>query len=337
MNIRRSAAIGAAVACLAAGAALAADEADDMLTLPQSVVAAATAFEGYVTSAAAIDPGFKNADSVARSLRAAAAYEPHQLEEGLVAYGAVAALQDDAFVAGVRQAAGDAGGADALAARLIADPSSVSAIGGADSAARRVGAVWATMSAPLMAAGAKAKAASYSIQHHAWSRVMVSDPQGRLAEVKTLSAAPAAAAAPEAAKLIGALASADPSAAQSPQSESVLTPLKAKALALAAESILGRAGSADAEQLAPLFSDPENAWCLKMAKLNLYQCLAVAGPLYEDVYCMAQHALADTGQCIDEAAHGHAPAAPASTVSSPPRETEQAIALASHRSLGLDP
>jgi hypothetical protein len=46
MNIRRSAAIGAAVACLAAGAALAADEADDMLTLPQSVVAAATAFEG---------------------------------------------------------------------------------------------------------------------------------------------------------------------------------------------------------------------------------------------------------------------------------------------------
>jgi len=26
---------------------------------------------------------------------------------------------------------------------------------------------------------------------------------------------------------------------------------------------------------------------MKMAKLNLYQCLAVAGPHYEDVFCWA--------------------------------------------------
>jgi hypothetical protein len=35
-----------------------------------------------------------------------------------------------------------------------------------------------------------------------------------------------------------------------------------------------------------------------MAKLNLYQCLAVAKPNYEDVFCMGQHGMADTGACL---------------------------------------
>ncbi len=35
-----------------------------------------------------------------------------------------------------------------------------------------------------------------------------------------------------------------------------------------------------------------------MSKLNLYQCLSVARPYYEDVYCLGLHALADTGRCV---------------------------------------
>jgi hypothetical protein len=35
-----------------------------------------------------------------------------------------------------------------------------------------------------------------------------------------------------------------------------------------------------------------------MAKLNLYQCLAVARPHYEDVFCLGQHALEETGHCL---------------------------------------
>jgi hypothetical protein len=34
------------------------------------------------------------------------------------------------------------------------------------------------------------------------------------------------------------------------------------------------------------------------AKLNLYQCLAVARPHYEDAFCLGQHALMDTGRCM---------------------------------------
>jgi hypothetical protein len=38
-----------------------------------------------------------------------------------------------------------------------------------------------------------------------------------------------------------------------------------------------------------------------MAKLNLYQCLASAGPHYEDIFCLGQHAMIDPGQCVVEA------------------------------------
>jgi len=35
-----------------------------------------------------------------------------------------------------------------------------------------------------------------------------------------------------------------------------------------------------------------------MAKLNLYQCLAVSKPHYEDIFCLGQHILIDTGSCM---------------------------------------
>ena len=38
--------------------------------------------------------------------------------------------------------------------------------------------------------------------------------------------------------------------------------------------------------------------CLHMAKLNLFQCLAVAKPHYEDIFCMGQHVMMDTGSCF---------------------------------------
>jgi hypothetical protein len=45
-------------------------------------------------------------------------------------------------------------------------------------------------------------------------------------------------------------------------------------------------------------TDAECAYCLRMSKLNLFQCLAVSKPWYEDVFCLGQHALIDTGECI---------------------------------------
>lgn len=54
-------------------------------------------------------------------------------------------------------------------------------------------------------------------------------------------------------------------------------------------------------------SQPGDGQRLKMAKLNLYQCLASAGPQYDDVCCLGEHALKDTGYCVMSAA-GEEPA-----------------------------
>jgi hypothetical protein len=72
----------------------------------------------------------------------------------------------------------------------------------------------------------------------------------------------------------------------------------ARSLALAALAVLGAAGDESADQLTPVLSEATNAQCLKMAKLNLDQCLAVAGPHYEGLYCMGRHGLMETGQCV---------------------------------------
>ena len=64
-----------------------------------------------------------------------------------------------------------------------------------------------------------------------------------------------------------------------------------------------------------LLNDPNAGFCMNMAKLNLNQCLSVAKPFYEDVFCLGQHILIDTGQCIAKGA-GQSAVPVASTIAS---------------------
>ena len=57
-------------------------------------------------------------------------------------------------------------------------------------------------------------------------------------------------------------------------------------------------------------TDPAADSCLNMSKLNLYQCLAVAKPNYEDVFCLGQHILIDTGACLIRASGAAMPIEP---------------------------
>jgi hypothetical protein len=84
--------------------------------------------------------------------------------------------------------------------------------------------------------------------------------------------------------------------AQGPKRPGAPSAVVAHGVALAALSVLGEGGRAQT-----LMSEPRTASCLRMAKLNLYQCLASAGPHYEDIFCLGQHAMIDTGQCVVEA------------------------------------
>jgi hypothetical protein len=72
-----------------------------------------------------------------------------------------------------------------------------------------------------------------------------------------------------------------------------------RSLTIAAVAILGEGGpSAHADSLIALLDEADGQRCFSMSKLNLYQCLAVAKPYYEDVFCLGQHVLMDTGQCL---------------------------------------
>ena len=77
-----------------------------------------------------------------------------------------------------------------------------------------------------------------------------------------------------------------------------MSPVVARGLALAALAVLGEADGENAAAVDQLMTDPECNTCLRMSKLNLFQCLAVSKPWYEDVFCLGQHVLIDTGECI---------------------------------------
>jgi hypothetical protein len=254
-----------------------------------------------MSSAARIDGVFADGDGVERGLKTAAAFEPAQLDEGMIAYGAIAALQDARFVEGVEAAAGQGDRRQAFAERLIEDPYAVTQVDGAIEASERVDSALSAEAKPLVSAGTAVRNAAYDLQRQVWSRVTVVDATGRLAEVKGLSHAHAAPSEADNQAMMQALADTDPNLqGETPR----FTRLEAKALALAAESVLGHAHGSDRGRLSPLLTETDSAYCLKMAKLNLYQCMAVAGPQYEDVYCLGRHALYDTGQCVDAAVHG---------------------------------
>ena len=76
------------------------------------------------------------------------------------------------------------------------------------------------------------------------------------------------------------------------------TPLVIRSLAVAALAALGQAGDANLEQVNGLMTEPNAGACLNLSKLNLYQCLAVSKPHYEDVFCLGEHVMMDTGRCL---------------------------------------
>jgi hypothetical protein len=251
----------------------------------RGLAAQASAFESFMRHARGIEPDFSGPGEVSQALQTGASHEPRELEAGMIAYAALAALQEPRFVASVR-AERDRG---EFARRLAADPQAALAIPGGEAAgARASGALYAQGSA-LNLEGEKVKHAAYSVQRQAWSKAKVSDPAGRLSRVKHISAEGYQPSREDPARLQSALA-------EGGRRGGAPSPVVARGVALAALSVLGEDGKARS-----LMSEPRSGMCLKMAKLNLYQCLASAGPHYEDIYCLGQHAMIDPGQCVIEA------------------------------------
>ena len=271
------------------------------------IIDAAGAFEAYMRKTSAISAKFADPTAVSKALGTGAAYEIQQFQEGATAYAALAALQDPAFVQGVYDLGRDPRERAAMAQRLIGSPDSVMDIDGADEAAAMVGGVLARMGTDLVHAGLGVKQAAYDVQHQAWSKEDVSHADQRLAATKAVSTVKVSLNAADTDALIRtivALRKAE-SAAPGPRGGEP-SPVVVHGLAIAALAVMGRAGEAQIGEVAPLLTDAKSADFMKMAKLNLYQCMAAAGPEYEDVFCLGAHAMVDTGQCL-VAASGQSP------------------------------
>lgn len=300
-------ALSAAAVAVAAVLASCAEPAPPVITPPPAppavslspkVIEQASAYRRYVATAGAISPAFAGPEQVAEGVRTGAAYEPQQLLRGAIAYGAVVALQDPGFVAGVRTYATDATQRRTIAYEIMKDPAYVIGLQGSAGAAGMVMTALGEDGRKLLATGKAVRQAAYDVQRSPWSKKEVAGRDARLTLAKQLSATPVMGDTAETARLQQAVLSAGSLGVTGQAASPPYTPVVIRSMAVAALAALGFADDASLEQVMPILADPNAATCLNMSKLNLYQCLAVSKPHYEDVFCLGVHSLMDTGRCV---------------------------------------
>lgn len=268
------------------------------ITLAPRIIDQAGAYRNFMDRVTAISPAFTDGSAVSRAVAAGSNIESGQIMQGVMAYGAIVALEEPAFVAGVRaQAVGDAQRVQ-LAESLAANPYNVLAIRGSGEAASRVALVLAEDGQRLYDAGKAVKQSAYDLQKQSWSKAEVANRTERLANAKALSAAFFDSDLGEA-DLRASAAARRPAGGpvEAPYSQTVV-----RSLAVAAMAVLGQAGSLRNENVSAVMQDPNIGSCARMTKLNLNQCLAVSKPYYEDIFCLGQHIMMDSGRCVIRAA-----------------------------------
>lgn len=296
------------------------------ITLSASVVERASAFRGYMNRAGGLSSAFQNGEQIQTALKVGASYETKSFLNSAVAYAAVLALQDPTFVASVREVAANPTQRQEMVNNIFSNPSYAAVFKGSDSAAGLIIDEIGGYGLKVYMTGKSVKQAAYDVQKASWSKGSVVDRDGRLASAKTLSATPALAESADVAVLQNASTGGQslgltPRAAPAPYQ-----PIVIRGLAVAALAALGAAGDNNLASIDALSADPMTNSCLNMAKLNLYQCLAVAKPHYEDIFCLGQHILIDTGACIAKASGAALPPEPPPPPKVTPAATKKTVA-----------
>ncbi len=263
------------------------------------VIDTASAYAAYMQSASAIGSTFANGQAIADALRVGVHAERHQMQQGMVAYAAIVALQDPTFAATVRRFASHASTRDAMVRYILTNPNYVTEIAGHDSAAGLIIAALDRQGQRLETAGDAVRKTSYDIQLRSpWSKKAAPNQPQTLAEVKALSSSGLTAPPDVRAELQQASTGTAPMTLSAPPAEGPYSQAVVRGMAIAALAILGKAGDADIAYLMPLLVNDGDGFCFNMAKLNLYQCLSVARPYYENVYCLGLHGMGDMGRCV---------------------------------------
>lgn len=272
------------------------------VALNSSVAEAASIYLAYVRMASTVSPSFADAGQVRQSMLQVAAYEPAQLSRGLVAYAAVVALQSPEFVNGVRGMAADAANRDILLRRIIADPAYAAQLPGAAEAAGLIASQIQAQGLGMYAAGSAVKQTAYDIQRQRWSSQHVTDRESRLEQVRVLGTLPlspdyTASATLQQAALSGQGLGLPPAVATPPYTQAVI-----RGMALAAIAALGQGGESNRALTESLLNEPTSADCMSFTRLMILQCLAASRPHYEEIFCLGQHLMMDTAQCVTDSA-----------------------------------
>ena len=269
------------------------------IRLDDSVAQAASVYLVFMRDAATFDGGFVDADAVQAALQRGATYNADQLARGLVAYGAVLAMQSPEFVAGVRAYAADPALRREILDRMAADPAYAGTFPGADAAAGLIVEVMEEAAVAIEAASDRVEGDAYKIQERNDPRRRgagqpVADRSGRLERAKLASELSRPASKDESALLLAA-AHAEPSRTPASLRSTPYTPAVARSLSIAARALLGESVTDDGSDR--VLQDSNATFCLQMSKLNLFQCLAAAKPSYEDMFCIGRHVVRDLADC----------------------------------------
>jgi hypothetical protein len=272
------------------------------LALNAGIAEAASVYVTFIREVGTIERAFNSPEAIQAAIRKGAAYEPVQLSRGMIAYGAILALQSPEFVEGVRQYAADPVQREEIVNRIIADPAYAATLPGADHAA---GLIVATLGADIQALasiGDAIKEDAYTIQERndprrRWATTPVADRPGRLEAAKTLSATRLVPSPAESERLYGAAHAGTGLNLSSARQAPPYTPAVVHSLAIAALAALGAGGEDRRAYTEALIVESNSEFCFNMSKLNLFQCLAASRPNYEDMFCVGQHIVADIAQC----------------------------------------
>lgn len=272
------------------------------VALNTGVSEAAAVYVAFMREARSINPAITDAATIEMIMNRGAAYESNQLSRGMVAYGAILALQSPAYVEGVRTYAVDSDQRREVIERIVADPAYAAQLPGAADAAGLIVSALRSDSEALAAIAHVVAEDAYTIQERndprrSWAQQAVPDRDSRLATIRTLSEAQMLPAAEDAMRLFAAAHEGEGLNVSADDLQPPYTPAVANALAIAALAALGAGGDDWRANTEALTLERDSQFCLSMSKLNLYQCVAAARPHYEHMFCAGRHVIGDLATC----------------------------------------
>ncbi len=274
--------------------------------LNSGIADAAASYVGFIREVRTLRDDFQSEESIRDAMRKGSAWSPEELSRGMIAYGAVIALQAPDFVAGVRTFAADEVTRRNVIEQIVRDPVYAAQLPGAAQAA---GLVTQTLNQDFAAITFIAdgiEGDAYDIQERddprrTWAIKHVADRDTRLEAMRSMNGQRMLPSAEEAARLMTAGNSGTGLGLGSATKSPPYTPAVVRSLAIAALSALGAGDEDWRANHAALTVETNNEFCLTMSKLNLYQCLAASRPHYEDMFCVGRHVVRDIALCGNSA------------------------------------